>query len=37
MTGAGIQTKDGGGFVQVQSKKGGEKWLDLGIYFEGGA
>lgn len=35
MTDAGIQTKDGGAFVQVHSKKGHEKWLDLGIYFEG--
>ena len=30
MTGAKIQTKHGGSFVQGGSNKGGEKWLDLG-------
>lgn len=30
VTGAGIQTKDGGGFVQVGSNKGGEEWLNFG-------
>lgn len=30
MTGAGIHTKNGGGFVQVGSDKSGEKCLDLG-------
>lgn len=30
VAGAGIQTKDGDGFVQVGSNQGDEKWLDFG-------
>lgn len=30
MTGAGIQTKKGGSFVQVGNNKGGGKWLNFG-------
>lgn len=37
VTGVGIQRKDVGSFVQVNSNKDGEKWLDLGIYFGGRA
>lgn len=34
MTGAGIQTKDAGGFVQIGSNKSGEKQLDLGCFLK---
>lgn len=33
MTGAGIQTQDGGGSVLVGSSNDGDKWLKMGHFF----